>query len=97
MSAGKYTPGPWGFREPNGKGMGFEIRETGAWFGARTCDPETAANVRLCAAAPDLLEALIDLRWHTQNMDMDDEESVKAAEVSMGKARAAIAKARGEA
>lgn len=86
MSAGRHTPGPWGFREPNGKGMGFEIREIGAWFGARVWDPETAANVRLCAASPDLLEAL--------------EAVVRVADrdtAEFGLARAAIAKAMGEA
>lgn len=96
MSAGRHTPGPWGFREPNGKGMGFEIRETGAWFGARTCDPETAANVRLCAASPDLLRELQHLVRLLTPRETDGTLDVPGLATLNG-ARAAIAKARGEA
>ena len=58
MSENKHTPGPWVIREPNGKGHGYLIRESEAWFGHRAWSEETRANATLCAAAPDLLDAL---------------------------------------
>jgi len=83
--SGRHTPGPWSFREPNGRGMGYQIPETGAWFGSRTLDPETLANVRLCAASPDLLEALESCATR-----------MECAGLMATDARFAIAKARGE-
>ena len=98
MTAAKHTPGPWTIREPNGAGHGVSIPEIGAWFGAMAWAPETMANARLCAAAPDLLEALkgleglksILLEWHDDHPD-------EIGDGYFDKARSAIAKARGEA
>lgn len=93
----EHTPGPWTIREPNGAGHGFSIPEIGAWFGTLAWEPETMANARLCAAAPDLLEALEELRSAVVDLDQDEESSVTHCENLLRKARLAIAKARGEA
>ena len=93
MTAAKHTPGPWTVREPNGAGHGVSIPEIGAWFGTMAWAPETMANARLCAAAPDLLEALAKLTNHCRRMGFDTREE----EPLLDTAYAAIAKARGEA
>ncbi len=97
-----YTPGPWTWREPNGRGNGFLIeridycpRLPGAWLGSKTSDPEQLANVRLIVSAPELLEALEALRADYaallgDGMTPDTEPQV------LRQARAAIAKVRGE-
>lgn len=99
MSAGKWTLGPWTFREPNGRGMGYEIREIGAWFGSDTLSAQTLANVQLCAAAPDLLKALETLlaSFDSEIHNEYDGTSMLAERLAEADhARAAIAKARGE-
>ena len=95
MTAAKHTPGPWTIREPNGAGHGVSIPEIGAWFGTMAWAPETMANARLCASAPDLLEALEELRSAVADLAQDEESSVTHCENLMRKARLAIAKARG--
>lgn len=85
----KFTPGPWiiGTPPPNGEltignqaGMMVAVATTGF-----SCP--TAANASLIAAAPDLLEAL---------ETCIDYGSMTGGEWVSDKARAAIAKARGE-
>lgn len=87
----KFTPGPWkiGAPPPNGEqtigaqqGLMVAVATTGSGV-------PTEANARLIAAAPDLLEALIDAVCALECCGKD----YPAAE----KARAAIAKARGDA
>jgi len=65
MNSSTHTPGPWKVHEPNGVGNGFLIEADGdwprlpsAWIGSRTRDAEQFANVRLMAAAPELLTVL---------------------------------------
>ena len=93
MSA-KHTPGPWRSRNRLGSGNWKDERSIGVesfeWIIADVCGDidhtdEARANARLIAAAPDLLEALADLVENGLGT-----EAVK-------RARAAIAKARGEA
>lgn len=55
------------------------------------------ANARLIAAAPELLEALEEIRSAAIDLDQDEESSVTALENAIRKARLAIAKARGTA
>ncbi len=93
-----YTPGPWTWREPNGRGNGFLIervdycpRLPGAWLGSKTSNPEQLANARLIAAAPELLEALEELMAMRNKCFIPNENDWWDE-----KARAAIAKARGE-
>ena len=101
MSA-KHTPGPWRSRNRLGSGNWKDERSIGVesfeWIIADVCGDidhtdEARANARLIAAAPDLLQALIDVCAsndevaHPQWKGSPDEVA----------ARAAIAKARGEA
>ena len=86
-----FTPGPWriGTPPPNGEqtigttqGLMVAVATTGA-------SVPTKANARLIAAAPDLLEALIELADCGAEAWGEDRPCVKWA-------RAAIAKATGE-
>jgi len=70
LVSGSFTPGPWVWTEEqrilnsaHGEILGYAPFE-GMWF-ARYNDQENAANARLIAAAPDLLEAL-------QNLENDN-------------------------
>lgn len=106
MSA-KHTPGPW---QAVRNSVYWEIRiaHEGKFdrqlgdLCATGCEPghdsgEEEANARLCAAAPDLLDALEELRSAVVDLDQDEESSVTHCENLLRKARLAIAKARGEA
>ena len=104
----KFTPGPWHVK-PNsigGPAVGPEeavvadIRTYGGPHVGGQQHPQTAANARLIAAAPDLLEAL-------QEMVAGDAEAIEDAKrlgvpfpdemlAAYHKARAAIARATGE-
>lgn len=89
-----YTPGPWKIDEPNGKNHGFRIKSASeAWFGCGLGSDETVANVRLCAAAPELLEALEEIVCIGGRNEKQMNDRSKAA---LYAARAAIAKAYGE-
>ena len=87
---GNWTPGPWRFlRHEDGRGeeiFGFDVAaENGKsilYFDADD-NPETEANARLIASAPELLEALKGL------LEIRSGRTVKAA-------RAAILKAEGK-
>ena len=94
-----HTSGPWTVREPNGPGMGLEIREIGAWFGRNASSDETRCNAALCAAAPSILDELTALReLNRELVDMLDvtADRLERAGFTASKARAIIAKARGE-
>ncbi len=91
---GKHTPGPWNVQRENGSpttgqwmisggnpGYLAEVRDLGVG--------EVKANAFLISAAPELLEALIEA------MDLIDDICALEGD-STRKARAAIAKARGE-
>jgi hypothetical protein len=99
MSA-KHTPGPWSLTEPNGVGQGYSLKGPDAWFGYKPWSQETRANVALCAAAPDLLESLEKLlaSFDSEIHNEYDGTSMLADRLAEADhARAAIAKARGEA
>lgn len=100
----KHTPGPWEVTQIDC--LGNEIVEYGNvrpvnrhMFGHETSlpiadfylwdMPEQRANARLIAAAPELLEALEELLAATQHLD-------QCHQATADKARAAIAKAKGE-
>ena len=95
-----FTPGPWLLRTtPTSAGLCHIVSASG-WRGAfiygdgirKGVDDalpkaqELAANARLIAAAPDLLEALKRCKFDSLNMTLEDREFC----------RAAIAKATGE-
>jgi hypothetical protein len=105
MSA-RHTPGPWQAigtdpaeggdwfwikAQPNAAMRGF-TQEIGAVNGSQS-DPTQAANARLIAAAPDLLEAAAALVEGEFGLMPD----ASAFEAAMDRLAAAIAKARGEA
>lgn len=92
----KHSPGPWGIKfTPDNYRHRWSISSSGGFslcygdgWGCEFTE-EGDANARLIAAAPDLLEALIDSVCALECCGKD----YPAAE----KARAAIAKARGDA
>ncbi len=94
MSKPNHTPGPWEHtgqgdivgKEDNGYGLGY-VDVCSVYL--RTVRGRTNANARLIAAAPDLLEALSEI--------INDGGKFVMTNETHRKARAAIAKARGEA
>lgn len=52
----RFTPGPWRSSEPNGCGNGW--RAGPAWLGYDAHSERTANDARLIAAAPEMLDAL---------------------------------------
>jgi hypothetical protein len=92
----KHTPAPWVIA--HGRciyGSGDLVKPFVASVEDDHNDSETAANARLIAAAPDLLEALCEMLGAAEIDCMDDKSNVWRG--LMINARAAIAKATGEA
>ena len=104
----KHTPGPWKFEIAWAGFSAIRGRDGQLIFGVaagsddeRRLEPEIEANAHLIAAAPDLLEALEDLRpildaferGQTRYADLMGEADL-VPEIT--KARAAIAKAKGK-
>ena len=85
----KHTPGPWVTTpEPNGKEWGVDAGPWGICICADAPGKGTAEdNARLIAAAPDLLDALKQIK---SNANMYHAETISEI------ARAAIAKATGD-
>jgi hypothetical protein len=94
VSAAKHTPGPW---VVDGKQawvtQGTRDLPIAAllWPTSLRSEDETMANARLIAAAPELLEALIDLRRQVHEACARDGEG----DFETGRAAASIAKATG--
>lgn len=96
----KHTPGPWNRikGDRNVYSASGTVCKTPAILGGGSAATNWEANARLIAAAPDLLEALEDAlsdydAW-MKDADVTPNESLLAW---TNKARAAIARARGEA
>ena len=97
MENAKHTPGPWDTGED-----GWIVESAKGWavshavvFRGKHGEGEDFANARLIAAAPDLLAALEELtRTAASLVDYHDDPETEAA---IDVARAAIAKAKGEA
>lgn len=89
----KFTPGPW-------RASWSMVGQWLVYMGGRQCEmalpADRKADAHLIAAAPELYEALHELlrshveSWREEGYRVDDDEEVIAA-------RAALAKARGEA
>jgi hypothetical protein len=107
----QHTPGPWRvevrptnvkvLHEARGKGDGYNNRvaECHHWSpatGPQTSPMEAEANARLIASAPDLLEALEDLKHRAWNVYQASEVGDMDFENAVGKANAAISKAAGQ-
>jgi len=106
----KHTPGPWYQNKANPLVICAPDGFADPWYVAEATtncghsEDQTEANARLIAAAPDLLEALVALDddWTSDFPDGPDTQLkfVKFADETLAiwrKARAAIAKAKGEA
>lgn len=98
MSTSKHTPGPWlvdaignVWADRDTKICDMREQPKQAECYRKKSDAEHEANARLIAAAPELLEALETLS--TEEWRDDDDPVLRAARV---KARAAIAKAKGQ-
>jgi hypothetical protein len=104
----KHTPAPWHVGIGNGEGSIFsDSGRTRLEDGGTTLYPicsynrgwnadEDAANARLIAAAPELLQALLSILEHSREFgDVEDHETMLVR--IQDKARAAIAKATGDA
>ena len=90
----KHTPGPWVVRESSCGSVGTDSILTALAFGDDPdckADDRMVANARLIAAAPELLEALKAI------CDEQDANEGYATPATYDAARAAIAKATGEA
>jgi hypothetical protein len=81
----KHTPGPWAFAKYSKKRFGLGVRGHGAFFFLQCVDddadnPQSRADARLIAAAPDLLEALQKvIAEHEDGYGLKCFEQVKAA------------------
>jgi hypothetical protein len=114
MSAAKHTPGPWRAYDEypeiiefstkgGGDFGGMKVSVSGINYrtGMHVMAAEQAANMRLIAAAPDLLESLQDLADAAQAREnpMGDPCALLAAQANLRdaakRARAAISKATG--
>ena len=82
----KHTPGPW---ELWGTASPSQVIAAENYFVAQTLGRNDEANARLIAAAPDLLDALKDLKAQVETFCAQFGES----DFETGRAAAAIAKA----
>lgn len=99
MTDANFTPGPWKW-EIDGKGTAWAAYSLSPGvlltdFGSGTPwgDEIDRANADLIAAAPDLYEALSDCLWMIEAKEGTSDENDKKVDA----ARAALAKARGDA
>jgi hypothetical protein len=102
MNKAKHTPGPWKFREAEGQsieiaGIGYRgdvaFVDAPDWKGLATVattggsrTPESTANVRLIAAAPDLLKASKDLLEYMPTLTAFQRARCRQAEAAIAKA-----------
>ena len=105
MSDAKHTPGPWAVST---QGVGFEVDSADGWQVAQAQQRHEdgrgkeatmrLANARLIAAAPELLEALIEAsEWVSEYVSQMRAYTISdEAAKSLRRIRAAIAKATGE-
>lgn len=99
MSIEQHTPGPWFVDEdelnvcaPDPEEPDVPWVVAGVRVGCGYPESQDGANARLIAAAPELLEALETVL----QVKRTDDRSIVFAPHAVAKARAAIAKARGE-
>lgn len=98
----KHTKGEWFYKRDGFSTVYVEARIGGGWLQeVAACGPtangsgEQEANARLIASAPDLLEALSDLKRELILSDVDMEYIEKHFRPWLNKAEIAVAKATG--
>ncbi|MEQ5857268.1 hypothetical protein NFI08_16465 [Halomonas sp. EF61] len=110
MSETKFTPGPWFAHDDHPQHACYHIAPADYWHDELATiyspgDPEADANASLIAAAPELYEALEVFGRLADQLDGDDEvertpddewAKFRLLASDYRKARAALAKARGE-
>lgn len=103
MSKTPWTPGPWIIGQPAKHPTSVQKEMENGWLATvANCesltleDAECLANARLIAAAPELVEALEALAIHTEDMHIICNRPAEDSE-SLTKARALLARIRGEA
>lgn len=97
MSAAKHTPGPWVKRSGilTGADGSYVVADSlGLGLGSDGGDGVSTANARLIAAAPDLLQELVNIA-NADTAEWDDRSEFEAW--AKNRARAAIRKATGAA
>lgn len=89
----KHTPGPWRAQEDVVfLGGNASMHDESTWINCNT-----AANARLIAAAPELLEALKELvAWDLESLPEEVSLGYSGIEQDIARAKAAIVKATGE-
>lgn len=96
MNKTAHTPGPWGRRKygdlTGSNGRKVQMADSGMAFVSAYENPEAVANTTLCHAAPELLEALINMRalWWDEPSD-SGRRVVVAADAAIAKATGAPA------
>lgn len=85
-----HTPGPWTVKIFPDKAIVSAPRETITCFDEQPVSDITAANARLIAAAPAMLQALKEARWALTNNPHD-----KSCQLTLPAVEAAIAQATG--
>ena len=96
----KHTPGPWIHTEDDDNyhavtaGCGYHVNSDDDGFEIAGCISK--ANAMLIAAAPDLLEALEELKCELILSDVDMDYIESHFRKALNKAHVAIARARGE-
>ena len=102
----KHTPGPWHAEKHVSMGQelfavfseGVHKAPDGIFLGTAGTQPESQANARLIAAAPDgyaLAESIV--RWYENAGDSDPDQESPGSIKLWRQAKAFLAKARGEA
>lgn len=84
-----HTPGPWAVGDKRGVWAGPVVMAGNGRRGIAFVCGESDANANLIAAAPDLLDAVEELLIYLADWDDPDNETCQ-------RARAAVAKAKGE-
>ena len=101
----KHTPGPWSRHSygylvgPDGETPIYLRNATNLLAGSEQLTAEAEANMTLCSAAPELLDACMAmLEWDDREQDhaVDFYARMDLCRAAFDKARAAIAKAKGE-
>ena len=91
-----HTPGPWSYEEPDWDTLPFLMAANGDVIATLFSEPRNSSDIPLLAAAPELLEVI------REAVDSAEREMAKGRKASPGlatwleKARAVLAKVRGE-